>query len=103
MYAIVKDGGHQFKAVAGRQVRIERRPVDSGQELTFDQVLMVGGDQVKVGTPTVPGARVIAVVAGETKGPKVRGIKKRQVNSSQTRFGHRQKYMTVVVKEIVAG
>ena len=103
MYAIVRDGGHQFKAVAGHQVQIELRAVKPGQELTFDQILLVGGEQVKVGSPTVAGARVVAVVDGQVLGEKLHGIRKRDRDSSQTRFGHRQKYTTVTVKEIVVG
>ena len=103
MYAIVRDGGHQFKAVAGQKVLVELRKAKPGEEIVFDQVLMVGGDQVKIGTPTVSGAKVVAVADGEVAGDKVRGLRKRERDSSQTRFGHRQKYSAVTVKEIVAG
>jgi large subunit ribosomal protein L21 len=103
MYAIVRDGGHQFRAVPGEKVDVELRPAKAGEEVVFDQVLLVGGDQIKVGSPTVAGARVVAVVEGECLSDKVRGIRKRDNNNSQTRFGHRQKYTTVTIKEIVAG
>jgi large subunit ribosomal protein L21 len=103
MYAVFKDGGHQIRAAAGDLVEIERRNAAPGDEIIFDQVLLVGGDETKLGAPTVPGAKVLAVVSGETKGPKIHGIVKRDNNNSQTRFGHRQKYTTVSIKEIVAG
>ena len=103
MYAIVRDGGHQFRAVPGEKVDVELRAAKAGEEVVFDQVLLVGGEQVKVGSPTVSGAKVVAVVEGECLSDKARGIRKRDNNSSQTRFGHRQKYTTVTIKEIVAG
>lgn len=103
MYAIVKDGGHQFRVTAGQKLDIELRSAKAGEEIVFDQVLLVGGDAVKVGAPTVGGAKVVAVVEGESLGDKVHGIRKRRRDSSQTRFGHRQKYTTVTIKEIVAG
>jgi large subunit ribosomal protein L21 len=103
MYAIVRDGGHQFRATPGEKVDVELRAAKAGEQVVFDQVLLVGGEQVKVGNPTVAGAKVLAVVEGESLSDKVRGIRKRDNNSSQTRFGHRQKYTTVTIKEIVGG
>jgi len=103
MYAVFKDGGHQVRAAAGDSVEVERREAKPGDEIVFDQVLLVGGDESKIGNPTVAGAKVVAVVDGESRGPKLQGIRKRENNSSQTRFGHRQKYTTVTIKEIVAG
>jgi len=103
MYAVVRDGGHQFRAVPGEKVDVELRPAKPGDQVVFDQVLLVGGEQVKIGNPTVAGAKVLAVVEGQSLSDKVRGIRKRDNNNSQTRFGHRQKYTTVTIKEIVEG
>jgi large subunit ribosomal protein L21 len=103
MYAIVRDGGHQFRVAAGQKLDIELRAVKAGDQVVFDQVLLVGGEQLRVGTPTVAGAKVVAVVEGTSLGDKVHGIRKRYRDSSQTRFGHRQKYTTVTIREIVAG
>jgi large subunit ribosomal protein L21 len=103
MYAVVRDGGHQFRAVPGEKVDVELRSAKPGDQVVFDQVLLVGGEEVKVGNPTVAGAKVVAVVEGESLSDKARGIRKRDNNSSQTRFGHRQRYTTVTIKEIVGG
>ena len=103
MYAIVRDGGHQFRVAAGQKLDIELRAAKAGDQIVFDQVLLVGGEQVKIGAPTVGGAKVLAVVEGQCLGDKLRGLRKRDNNSSQTRFGHRQKYTAVTIKEIVAG
>jgi len=103
MYAIVRDGGHQFRAVPGEKVDIELRAAKAGDQIVFDQVLMIGGEQVKIGAPTVGGAKVLAVVEGQSLGDKLRGLRKRDRDSSQTRFGHRQKYTTVTIREVVVG
>ena len=103
MYAVVRDGGHQFRAVPGEKVDVELRSAKPGEQVVFDQVLLVSGQQIKVGNPTVAGAKVVAVVEGLCLSDKSRGIRKRDNNSSQTRFGHRQKYTTVTIKEIVEG
>ena len=104
MYAIVKDGSNQFRAETGERVEVDlRQEASPGQEMVFDQVLLVGGEETKVGDPTVAGAKVLAVVVEHVKAPKVRGLRKRDNNNSETRFGHRQKYTAVTIKEIVAG
>jgi large subunit ribosomal protein L21 len=100
MYAVFKDGGHQFRAVAGDSLDVEHRNAAPGDEIVFDHVLLVGGDAPAIGSPTVPGAKVIAVVEGECKSERVRGKRKRENNNSQTRFGHRQKYTTVTIRKI---
>ncbi|MHC4917807.1 MAG: 50S ribosomal protein L21 [Planctomycetota bacterium] len=101
MYAVFRYGSHQFRAEAGDSLDIEHREAAPGDEIVFDQVLMVGGEKAAVGSPTVPGAKVVAVVEGECKGARVRGMRKRENNNSQTRFGHRQKYTTVTIRKIV--
>jgi large subunit ribosomal protein L21 len=103
MYAVFKDGGHQFRATAGDRVTIELRPDPPGTEVVFDQVLLIGGETTRIGTPTLSGARVVAVVEDAVAGPKLHGVKKRDKDCSRTRFGHRQKYTSVMIKEIVTG
>lgn len=104
MYAIVKDGGHQFRAEAGEVVRLERKDAAEGDEIVFEEVLLVsdGGEAVRL-SPAAAGARVVGVVEKHVKGEKLVGQKKREVNSSKTRFGHRQNYTLVRIKEIVPG
>ena len=102
-YAIFEDGGKQYRAEEGALVRVDRRDADPGAEITFDKVLLVGGEDTKVGTPAVSGASVVAVVEAEEKGPKVYGLKRRYHGRSKTRWGHRQKYTLVRVAKIVEG
>ena len=71
MYAIIATGGKQYKVEEGQTIRVEKLGVEAGSKFTFDQVLLVGGDDVKVGEPTVDGASVEATVVGDGKAKKV--------------------------------
>jgi large subunit ribosomal protein L21 len=102
MFAVLKTGGKQYKVAGGDVLRIEKLAGAAGDTVEFDQVLMVGGDDLVVGSPRVEGALVRAEVLEQTRGEKVISFKKRRrTHSSQRRRGHRQ-YLTVVrITEIV--
>ena len=68
MYAVIATGGKQYKVSEGDVIKVEKLGVEAGQTYTFDKVLLVSGDEVKVGAPTVEGATVEADVIGDTKG-----------------------------------
>lgn len=102
-YAIFEDGGKQYRAEEGALVRIDLKDAEPGAEITFDKVLLVGGEGTKVGTPAVDGASVVVIVESEEKGPKVYGLRRRNRDRSKTRWGHRQKYTLVRVSKIVEG
>ena len=70
MYAIIATGGKQYKVSEGDVIKVEKLDAEVGAKVTFDNVLLVGGDTVKVGTPTVDGAKVEASVVSEGKGKK---------------------------------
>jgi large subunit ribosomal protein L21 len=100
-YAIFEDGGKQYRAEEGALVRVDRKLIDAGSEITFDKVLLLGGESSRIGKPTVQGASVVAVVEAEEKGPKVRGRKRRYHSRSETHWGHREKYTVIRVTKIV--
>jgi large subunit ribosomal protein L21 len=104
MFAVVKTGGKQYKVAGGDVLRIEKLAAEAGDTIEFDEVLMVGGDELTIGSPRVEGALVRAEVLEQTRGEKVISFKKRRrTHSSQRRRGHRQ-YLTVVrVTEILPG
>lgn len=102
-YAIFEDEGKQYRAEEGALVRVDRKDLAPGSEITFSKVLLIGGEKAKVGHPTVSGASVVAVVEGEEKGPKLRGRKRRLHSRSETHWGHRQKYTVVRITKIVEG
>ena len=101
MYAIIADGGRQYKVEEGQTLEIDFREAKAGEKLTFDRVLAVSTDAgFKLGKPTVSGATVSAKVIGETKGDKIFVQKFRRRKNSKRRTGHRQKYVKVVIESI---
>lgn len=103
MYAVVRTGGRQYRVQAGDQLVVEKLPAVSGQRVTLDEVLLVAeADQVKVGTPLVEGAKVIATVMAQEKGPKVRIFKYRPKERYRVRKGHRQQVTRLRVEQIEA-
>jgi large subunit ribosomal protein L21 len=103
VYAIVQCGGHQVKMIPGETIVIDHVESDKGAEMNFDQVLMVerDGGELMAGAPFVAGARVVAVVDGVARGPKIRVFKKKRRKGMRRTKGHRSTYTRVTVKEIV--
>ena len=103
MYAVIKTGGKQYRVVAGEKIKVEQIPADVGAEVTLDQVLMVGeGETVKVGTPTVAGAKVVAKVLAHGRHPKVKIFKMRRRKHYQKHQGHRQNFTEIEIGSISA-
>ena len=102
MYAIIDDGGKQYKVEEGQLLDIDyRADAEAGAELTFDKVLAVAGDGgLKIGKPEVSGASVVATVIAQTQGDKIYVQKFRRRKNSKRRTGHRQKYTTVKISKI---
>ncbi len=100
-YAIVQDGGKQYKAVIGETIEVDRYPLEVGQEIDMDKVLLISdGDTTKVGTPLIEGAKVQGTVVSHTKGPKVMVFKYMAKERIRTKTGHRQKYTRVRIDAI---
>ncbi len=102
MYAIIATGGKQYKVAEGDVVRVEKLGVEAGSTYTFDQVLLVGGEDVKVGNPTVAGATVEASVVGDGKGKKVIVYKYKRKTGYHKKNGHRQAYTELKIEKINA-
>jgi large subunit ribosomal protein L21 len=101
MYAVIKTGGKQYRVAKDDVVTIERVAGEAGAKVEFNEVLMVGsGDSVKVGTPTVAGAKVTAELVGQTRGEKLIAFKKRRRKNSRRKKGHRQDLSTVRITTI---
>ena len=104
MYAIIKDGGRQVRAEVDRRLQVDfRAGLHEGDTVEFTEVLTISSvNEVKIGKPTVPGARVVAeVVDPEFKGPKLVVAKFRRRKNSKRKTGHRQVYTLVKITEIV--
>ena len=104
MYAILEDGGKQYRVAQGDVIDLETREIPEGENtIELDRVLLLHDEQgTRVGTPTLPGAKIIARIDGLIKGNKLKMLKFRRRKDSSTRKGHRQKYLRVTIADIVA-
>ncbi len=105
MYAIICDGGHQYRVEEGTIFDVERKNLAEGAtSFEFDRILMVGDhpDGTKIGQPVVAGAKVVASVLGEHKAPKVEIRKFSRRKGYSLHKGHRQRYLKVKVEKIEA-
>ena len=102
MYAIIATGGKQYKVAEGDIITIEKLGIEAGEKVTFDQVLAVSGDDLKIGNPTVDGATVDATVVKEGRGKKVIVYKYKRKTGYHKKNGHRQSYTQVKIEKINA-
>ena len=102
MYAIIATGGKQYKVSEGDVIFVEKLDVETGKDVTFDQVLAVGGDKLVVGSPLVDKATVTAKVLDQTKGKKVIVYRYKRKSGYHKKNGHRQAYTKVQIDKINA-
>lgn len=104
MFAVIQAGGRQVRVAPGQIVEIDHASGDVGQEITLERVLFVGkdGGEVMAGAPFVADAKVVAVIEGESRGPKIRVFKKKRRKGMRRTKGHRAVYTRLRVKSIVA-
>lgn len=104
MYAVIKTGGKQYKVNVGDVINVEKLPVNVGEEVAFDEVLFADTDNgVVCGKPVIEGAKVVANVVEQGKGPKVVIFKYKSKKDSKKKQGHRQPYTKVQIAQIVLG
>lgn len=103
MYAIIQTGGHQLKVAPGRLALVPGTVAEPGARVTLEQVLLVekDGGEVLAGSPYVANARIVAVVEGEARGPKIRVFKKKRRKGMRRTKGHRAVYTRVRVTDIL--
>jgi large subunit ribosomal protein L21 len=100
-YAIVEDGGKQYRAVEGATIDVDRFPAEPGDQMDLERVLLVAdGEDVVVGTPYVAGAKVLATVVSQVKAPKVVIFKYKPKERYRVKKGHRQQYTRLMVDTI---
>ena len=102
MYAIIQARGRQLKVTPGTVVEVDGPPGETGSAFTFDQVLLVEKDagDIVAGAPFVANAKVIGVVAGEARGPKLRVFKKKRRKGFRKTRGHRSVFTRVRITDI---
>jgi large subunit ribosomal protein L21 len=101
MYAIIVEGGRQYRVEPGMELEVDYRDLPQGEKVQFEKVLALsGGEGMRLGTPTVPGASVTASVIGPAMDKKVYIQKFRRRKNSRTRTGHRQIHTRVLIESI---
>jgi large subunit ribosomal protein L21 len=101
MFAVIKTGGKQYRVAEDQMLEIEKIQGEPGQIIQLGDVLMLGGDQPQVGTPTISGASVAAEVVSQGRGPKIIAFKKRRRKNSRRKRGHRQEFTLIRITEIL--
>ncbi|MBR1873474.1 MAG: 50S ribosomal protein L21 [Eubacterium sp.] len=102
MYAIFATGGKQYKVEEGDVIRVEKLDVNEGEEITFDQVLVIGDKTMKIGDPTVSGASVKGTVMAQDKEKKVVVYRYKPKTGYHKKNGHRQPYTQIKIESIIA-
>lgn len=100
MYALVEIKGKQYKAEKGRMLKVDKLEGEKGDVVEFDSVLMVSGDEVKVGSPYVSGVKVKTVLEDHGKGKKIQIFKYKRRKDYSLRKGHRQQFTSLRVEDI---
>ena len=103
MYAIVDIAGQQFKVEKESKLYVHRQKAEEGSQLEFDKVLLVDNDgKVKVGKPSIKGAKISAKVLSHVKGDKVKVFKKKRRKGYKVNNGHRQQFTQIQIEDIVS-
>ncbi len=100
MYAVIRTGGKQYRVARNEVIRIEKIEAEPGSTVEFDEVLLVGGEETRVGRPLVEGAKVTATVLDQIKGPKIVVFKKKRRKNYRRKRGHRQQLTVLRVQDI---
>ena len=101
MFAVFKTGGKQYRVAAEDVLKVGKVKGEPGEIVEFGEVLVVGGDSVSLGAPTVAGATVAAEVLDQARGPKIIAFKKRRRKNSRRKIGHRQEFTLLRITEIL--
>jgi len=101
MFAVFKTGGKQYRVAAEDVLKVDKIKGEPGEIVAFGEVLVVGGDSVSLGAPTVAGATVAAEVLEQSRGAKNIAFKKRRRKNSRRKRGHRQEFTLLRITEIL--
>ncbi len=100
MYAVVKAGGHQYKVTKGDVIDVDYIEGKSGDKVSFDKVLMLGGAKLNIGAPFISGAKVEAVIKEQKRNEKVYALRYTRRKNSKRIYGHRQPVTTIEISSI---
>ncbi|MGZ3418578.1 MAG: 50S ribosomal protein L21 [Polyangiales bacterium] len=102
MFAVIQTGGKQYRVAEGDKLRVEKLTGDVGAKVTFDKVLLIGGESVKVGTPLVSGAKVSAEIVAQGRDKKLIVFKFRRRKNYRRKAGHRQPFTELKITGVSA-
>ena len=102
MFAVIRSGGKQYRVARDEVITVERLNGEVGETLRLDEVLLLGGDSPKTGTPLVAGAAVQAEILEHGRGEKVVAFKKKRRKNTHRKRGHRQPYTRLKITAIDA-
>lgn len=103
MYAIIRTGGKQYQVAAGDKLRVEKLQGNVGDTVELSDILMVvDGEEIKIGQPVIEGAKVVAKITEQAKADKVIVFKKKKRKGYRVKRGHRQQYTALTIEEISA-
>ena len=103
MFAVIKTGGKQYRVAVDDALKVEKVAGEPGDIIQFGEVLVVGGDTLQLGAPTVAGATVAGEVLQHTRGDKVIAFKKRRRKNSRRKRGYRHEFSVIRITEILTG
>ena len=102
MYAVIESGGKQHRVIEGETLKLEKIESATGETIEFDKVFMIGGDNVKIGTPLVAGAKVTAEIIAQGRHKKIKIVKFNRRKHYRKETGHRQWFTEVKITSITA-
>jgi len=102
MYAVIRTGGKQYRVAEGDRIRVEKLAGEVGSDIELDEVLMLGGDKVAVGSPTVEGAKVKAKIVAQDRAKKIIVFKYKRRKNYRRKNGHRQPYTELEITGVEA-
>lgn len=101
MFAVIKTGGKQYRVAEDQMLKVGKIAGKPGEIVQLGEVIMLGGDQPKLGNPTISGASVAVEVVDQVRGPKIIAFKKRRRKNSRRKRGHRQEFTLIRISEIL--
>ena len=100
MYAVVKTGGKQYKVSVGEKLKVEQIPAELDSQIELEVLMIADGENIKVGSPVLAGAKVVAKIIAHGRGEKIRIFKMRRRKHYQKRQGHRQNFTQIEILSI---
>jgi large subunit ribosomal protein L21 len=100
MYAVMRTGGKQHCVAKGERLKVEKLAGEVGSEIKLEDILMLGGETIKIGQPLVDGAAVTAKIIAQKRGPKIRVFRKQRRKGFHKTIGHRQPYTELEITGI---